>query len=63
MRFILVVGAALLSIVAALPPQSESMPLLEPRCLASGANCDDDVNGCCSGTCAEDRSCGCLTCL
>ncbi|KAI1494424.1 hypothetical protein F5X96DRAFT_665718 [Biscogniauxia mediterranea] len=36
MRFILVVGATLLSMVAALPPQGESMPLLQPRCLASG---------------------------
>ncbi|KAI1636186.1 hypothetical protein F4809DRAFT_641744 [Biscogniauxia mediterranea] len=62
MRFILVVGATLLSMVAALPPQGESMPLLQPRCLASGVDCTADPNSCCSGLCAEDHGCGCYTC-
>lgn len=26
-------------------------------------SCDSDVNGCCSGVCAENHGCGCLTCL
>ncbi|KAI0153228.1 hypothetical protein GGR57DRAFT_468089 [Xylariaceae sp. FL1272] len=62
MRFTLAVFATLFASAMAIPPTNEVFGALEKKCLASGADCTSDVNGCCSGLCSENHGCGCYTC-
>ncbi|KAI2472712.1 hypothetical protein F4781DRAFT_382676 [Annulohypoxylon bovei var. microspora] len=62
MQFSLVIIATLFTIASAMPAGSDLLLPLEPRCLASGADCTMDVNACCNGLCFENEGCGCYLC-
>ncbi|KAI0205352.1 hypothetical protein F4808DRAFT_411380 [Astrocystis sublimbata] len=62
MRFAIAVFVSLFATAMAIPPTSDTFAALDRKCIASGASCDDDHSGCCSGICGANHGCGCYTC-